>query len=333
MGELSEKRALHPAFRPARDYLFALVPLLAMGTYLYGWRVPILAGISLATAFVCDILTTLATSRRYEASDLSSYMYALIFTVMLPATASYHMLALGTAVTVLLGKQAFGGYGGYPFHPSAFGYAFTAVCFQDTIFKYPKPFSQIGLGITAGDVTLYGGVSSTLRLGGVPEVDAADLLIGNYQSPIGTAFCAIILACGALLIARGTVSLRISLSYLLTCAAFAYALPRISATPLESLTYEMLSGAVIFAAVFIVAVPSLSPKQPWAKVFYGIAMGCAVTLFRRLGYFEMGVCFATLLVNPLTPWFDRVFAPDGKKRKKKKNNASLEEGAKGGESA
>lgn len=324
MSEPTQKRELHPAFRPARDYIVALAPLLAMGTYLYGPRVLILAAISLVTAFACDILTALATSRRYEASDLSSYMYALIFTVMLPATASYQMVALGAAVTVLLGKQAFGGYGGYPFHPSAFGFAFTAVCFQNEIFKYPRPFTALALGPSAGEITVYGGISNTLRLGGVPEADLTDMLIGRYPATMGTAFCLIIAACGALLIARGTLKWRISASYLVTCAAFALALPRINAPALDSLMYEMLSGAVVFAAVFMAAIPSLSPRGGWAQAVYGLALGLAVTLFRRVGYFEMGVCFATLLVNPLAPWFDRIFS--GEKKAKRTLSKKTEKG-------
>ncbi|MDO4566460.1 MAG: RnfABCDGE type electron transport complex subunit D [Oscillospiraceae bacterium] len=309
MSEQAEKRELHASFRPSRDYLIALAPLLAMAVYLYGWRVLLMAAASLLTALGCDLLTALFTGRKYDSSEISSYMFALIYTVMLPATASYHIVALGTAVAVLLGKQAFGGYGGYPFHPSAFGFAFTAVCFQDEVFKYPRPFSSINLGLSTGDTVLYDGISTTLRLGGVPEVDLTDLLIGSYAGPMGATFCLIIIACFVLLVMRRTISWQESFFFLLTCGVIAALLPRAQLGWLDSLAYEMCSGAVIFAAVFLVSTPSIVPKAPAAKAVYGIVMGLAVTLFRRIGYFEMGVCFAALLVNPLAPWLDRITQP------------------------
>ncbi|MEG2083753.1 MAG: RnfABCDGE type electron transport complex subunit D, partial [Oscillospiraceae bacterium] len=289
---------------------------LLMSGYLYGVRVAIIAGVSLVTALLCDLLVMMLTRRKADWSDISSYMLALIFVVMLPASVSYYIVAIGTAVTVLLGKQAFGGYGGYPFHPSAFGFAFTAVCFQNEVFKYPKPFSQIGLGIRS-DAAVYDGISTALRMGGVPDVERTDLLIGRYHGPMGATFCLIILACLALLIAHGTMTWHIPVSFLATCSIFALAMPRIQTTRIDSLLFELLSGAVIFAAVYIVAAPSISPNRAGAKLLYGVAMGLATTLFRRIGYFEMGVCFATLLINPLAPWFDRVLERLQKKPRSK----------------
>ena len=297
----------HPSFVPCRDYLFALLPLYGMATYLYGLRVPILAALSVVTALCCDLLAALLTRRRYDISDLSSLLFGLIYTAMLPASVDYSVAVLGTAVTVLLGKAAFGGYGRYPFHPAAFGFAFMSVCLPQEIYQYPRPFSEIGVGFDSG-ATLYSGVANALRLGGVPNVDRTDLLLGQYAGPLGTTFCLILLACLVLLIARGTVAWQIPAGYLATCALWAFVFVRIPASRLESVMYEMLSGAVIFCAVFIISAPSLAPKSRRAKALYGVVMGIAAMFYRTVGVYEMGVCFAALLVNPLAPCFDRVFA-------------------------
>ena len=194
MADLELRKQRHPSFVPCRDYIFAMLLLIGMASYLYGLRVVILAAVSLATSIACDLLACLMRRTRWELTDLSSEMFALMYTLMLPASIGYGVAVLGTAVTVLLGKHAFGGYNCYPFHPAAFGFAFVSVCVGDALYQYPRPFSEIGLGLQSG-AQLYSGVAQALRQGGVPNVDTTDLLLGQYAGPMGTTFCLIILSC------------------------------------------------------------------------------------------------------------------------------------------
>lgn len=308
MAKTKTKKKRHPSFVPCRDYIFAMLPLVGMAVYLYGIRVLLLVAVSLLTAFLCDLAASLMKRQRLDMSDLSSYMFAMIFTIMLPATIGYPIVAMGTAVTVLIAKHAFGGFGNYIFHPSAFGFAFTSLCIGDKMYQYPKPFAAIGL-VTAQDTVLYSGVANALKLGGVPNVDTTNLFLGKYPGPLGTTFCLIILACLLLLVARGTVSWQIPTAYLATCALWAYLFPRIQTTRMESVMYEMLSGAVVFAAAFIITSPTISPKNKAARILYGITMGIGCMFYRYVGVYEMGICFAALLINPFATYFDRIFAP------------------------
>lgn len=299
---------LHASFRPCRDYLIALVPLFILAWYLYGPRVVILAGLAIVTALLCDLLVAAMRRVKYDASDISSYMFALIFVIMLPASTRYDIVVIGTLVTVLLGKHVFGGYGAYPFHPAAFGFAFASVCWSDQLYLYPMSFSNIGIGIDSGAV-LRTAVASELKHGGTPSVNTLDLVLGNYPGPMGTTFCIIILSCLVLLIVHGAMTWHIPVMYLFTCAAWASLFPRTQSDIWTSLIYEMLSGAIIFAAVFLVAEPTTAPRHPRAKLLYGVLLGVGTMLFRTFGRFEMGICFAILLINPLASFLDKKLAP------------------------
>ncbi|MEA4911252.1 MAG: RnfABCDGE type electron transport complex subunit D, partial [Oscillospiraceae bacterium] len=299
---------------PCRDYMIALLPLMIMSIYLYGRRPLIMFARTLALTFLCDLLVAGLRGRRYDASDISSYVFAFIYVLMLPASVQYTVVLAGVAFTVLIGKHAFGGYEHYPFHPSAFGFAFAAVSFPEQVFRYPKPFSDIGLGWESG-ATLYSGVANSLKYGGVPNIDTSDLFIGNYEGPMGTTFCLIILACMVLFIAHRTISAQITLSYLVTCAAWSALFPRIQTGPLTSVLYELFSGAVIFCAVFMVPEPSTSPRTNSAKLLYGFTLAVTTMIFRAYGVFEMGVCFSLLLISPLSPAFDRLVAAVQRKRR------------------
>lgn len=288
-----------------------------MAGYLYGARPILIFLIAIAEAFICDLLAALMQRKRYDVTDISSYMFALIFVLMLPASVNYGIVLIGVAFTVLIGKHAFGGYGNYPFHPSAFGFAFINICFTDAIYAYPRSFSVIGTGWQSGAAT-YAGITNSLKFGGVPSIDSVDLFLGNYPGPMGTTFCLIILACMVLFIVHKTISWQITLTFLATCAGFALAFPRIQTGRLDSLIYEMLSGSLVFAAVFIVPEPSVTPTRPIAKLVYGFLLGAVTVLYRNFGAYEMDVCFAVLIMSPIVGRLERAVSTRAAKKSVRK---------------
>lgn len=304
----------HESFRPCRDFIIVMIPLMIMAGYLYGARPLLIFLIAIVEAFVCDLLSCLLQGKRYDVTDISSYMFALILVLMLPASVNYGIVLIGVAFTVLIGKHAFGGYGRYPFHPAAFGFAFINVCFADAIYLYPRSFSAIGTSWNSG-ATLYAGITNSLKFGGVPSIDFVDLFLGNYPGPMGTTFCLIILACMVLFIVHKTISWQITLTFLATCAAFSAVFPRVQTGRLDSLVYEMLSGSLIFAAVFIIPEPSSTPSKPAAKLLYGFLLGIVTVLYRNFGAYEMDVCFAVLLMSPVGSWLERLANREKKPKK------------------
>lgn len=159
------KRAeLHRSFRSCRDFLVAMIPLVGMSMYLYGFRPFIIVLLAGVNAMLCDLTNALLRRRPYDVTDLSSIVFAEVFALMMPASVSYGVILIGTAVTVLLGKHAFGGYENYPCHPAAFGISFAAVCWPSQVFSYPKPFAALGLGFRP-DVELFEASSHALNYG------------------------------------------------------------------------------------------------------------------------------------------------------------------------
>ncbi len=310
-----EKR-LHDSFRPSRDYLIALIPLYVMATALYGARVFLLALCAVVTSFLCDLLAAIMQKKPFDITDISSYMFTLMFTALVPASARYEIVIITSAFIVLLAKNAFGGYRCYPFNPSMFGFALAAVCWPNDMFLYPKAYTHIGLGLDSGAAT-FAGVAKTLQQGGIPSADATDLLLGNYPGPLGGTFCLIILACFVLFVSHRTLTFHIPLAFLGTCAAWAALFPRVKTGIIDSLIFELFSGVIIFTAVFIAAQPDTSPRHPGAKLLYGVLVGLGTMFYRTFGAYEVGSCFVMLLANPLAPAFDRLFSKRGVRLKKR----------------
>ncbi|MBQ8994846.1 MAG: RnfABCDGE type electron transport complex subunit D [Oscillospiraceae bacterium] len=303
------KSTLHPSFRPFRDYLVTMVPLVLLATYLYGLRVVVMLAVATVTSVLCDLFVAALRQRHIRLSDISSFTFAWTVTLMLPTSASYSTVIFAVCATLLLGKHAFGGYGSYPFHPAAFGYCLTAMSAPDQVFLYPLSGTRLGFGWNL-NVALHQSLAQTLHDGGVPLVDRTDLLLGDFNGPMGENFCLIIASCLILLIVHRAVCWQVPVAYLATCALWAFLFPRIPAGNAESVLYEMFCCGIPFAAAYLVAEPTITPKNSVARVNYGIVTGALTMAISRFGVYEVGAPYAVLLSAPFGYWMDRLLTPE-----------------------
>lgn len=299
-----------------RDICLMMLPLLAMAVYLYGLRPAVLCLVAVVAANLCDRFVTVIRRRPYEKDEMSSEAFALLVAMLLPASVGYEVLVTAVLVAVLVGKEAFGGYGSYPFHPAAVGYAVAAVSWPEQVFRYPQPFAALPLGSVA-EVPLADSIDHILRAGGVPSTSDLNLVLGNYAGPMGTSAALIICACSLYLLAQKRITPTAPLCFLGAAALVAYCFPRLGSIPLSFpweyaadrlgvLKYEMLSGGMLYTAVFLINEPVTLPKNELARAVYGLLLGLFAMMFRYYGSYETGVCFALLAINSLSGWLDGI---------------------------
>lgn len=319
-AQLAQNAAMH------RDVCLMMLPLLAMAVYLYGLRPALLCLVAVATANLCDRMVAVVRRRPYQKDEMSSEAFALLLAMLMPASVSYGVLVTAVLVAVLVGKEAFGGYGSYPFHPTAVGYAVAAVSWPDQIFRYPQPFSPLPLG-SIGETVLVDSSDHALRAGGAPAISDLNLLLGNYAGAMGVTAALVILACSLYLLAQKRITPAAPLCFLGAAALVAFCFPRLGNIPLSApwqyagdrlglLKYELLSGGMLYTAVFLVSEPVTLPKTGRGRAAYGLLLGVCTMMFRYYGSYETGVCFALLAVNALSGWLDKaVQRPAGKPAK------------------
>lgn len=299
-------RPRHEGYASGCDALFALFPLAFMAVYLYGPRPAVMLCVAVLTAFFCDAVVALLRHYPHDKTEISSFAYAVIFTLMLPATAPYYMVIVGVVVAVIIGKHVFGGWGSYPFNPAAVGYAVVTVSWPEQLFQYPAPFSMPGV-FGSSNVSLVAASAHTLKTGGVPNIPTLDLILGSYAGPMGTTFCLVIAASAVFLLVRRRITVDLPVSFLATCAVISLLMPRITmAARLDVMKYELLSGALLFGSVFLVSNNTTAPKNKLARVLYGVLCGFLTMMFRYYGAYELGICFAVLLANAFSGYLDRV---------------------------
>jgi len=300
--------------KTGRYYLhvcFMTIPLLCMACFLYGLRPLLLCGAALLTGNLCDRLVSLLRRRVYRAGDFSNESFALIIALLMPATVDWYVVIMAVLAGVLIGKEVFGGYGSYPFNPAAVGYAVAAVSWPEQVFRYPQPYTNIPLWDATG-VPVSSTISDTLRSGGSLNISAISLGLGEYAAPMGTGAALILLACGLFLWLQKDVRLGASVSFVVTCALIAFLFPRQVgvngvdiALRLQCVRDELLTGAMLFSAVFLLNEPYTCAHHRLGRILYGALVGAATMGFRYFGVYETGVCFALLAVNSVSALIDR----------------------------
>ena len=290
-----QEEELQRTGRYYKHICFLCVPLLCVSCYLYGLRPLLLCGFAVLMGNLCDRLISLLRHRVYQAGDYSNESFALVITLLMPATVDWYVLAAAILAGALIGKEVFGGYGSYPFHPAAVGYAVAAVSWPEQVFRSPAPYANIPLWDASG-VATSSTISDTLRSGGLINISALSLVLGEYAAPMGTGAAIVLVACGLFLWMQKDVRLSASLSFLITAGLV---------FRLRCVRDEMLTGAMLFSAVFLLNEPYTCAHHRRGRILYGAMVGAFTMGFRYFGVYETGVCFAILAVNSISGWLDR----------------------------
>ena len=269
--------------KTGRYYLhvcFMTIPLLCMACFLYGLRPLLLCGAALLTGNLCDRLVSLLRRRVYRAGDFSNESFALIIALLMPATVDWYVVIMAVLAGVLIGKEVFGGYGSYPFNPAAVGYAVAAVSWPEQVFRYPQPYINIPLWDATG-VPVSSTISDTLRSGGLINLSGLSLALGEYAAPMGAGSALVLAACGLFLWVQKDIKLSAALSFLVTAGVIVFLFPRqlgltedasfaVSAMfRLRCVRDELLTGAMIFSAVFLLNEPYTCAHHRLGRILYG----------------------------------------------------------------
>ncbi len=202
----------------------------------------------------------------YRATDGHGALMGLIIAMLMPPSVPWWVLVFGVVVTVLIGKQIFGGLGGYPFHPAIVGWLILLLSWPNHI--YPVGMDSIAAQADAAIIVTFAGGLALVALGHV----------------------------------RMSVPLGVIIGVAVSALIFQQAYPETVAGPFAQIT----TGHVILAAFFISPDPSSSPSNAVPSWIYAIGTGVLIMLIRVYGIWADAVPFAVLLMNVLNPLLDRI---------------------------
>ena len=286
--------------------LLATMPLIFCGVVLHGPRVLLICLSAMITARIVDVLVSMVRHADFDKKDNSSVQAAIIFSLLMPVNIPFYVINITVGLVVLIGKHAFGGKGVYPFNLAALATCVASVNWPDKVFAAVAPFSEVNLwtGETANAVMSNAAI---IKEGGVPAYSLVNMLLGNYPGAIGSDFILVIAAISIFMIYKKLITWHAPVTFLLTTAGIALLFPRIYGFPrFASVEMELLNGAVLYSALFMLSEPTTTPKTAKGKIVFGFLVAALGMLFRYKGNVEFGISFALLMVNATEGFIDRI---------------------------
>ncbi len=228
--------------------------------------------LGVGTGMLFEYAVQILFRQPYHVTNGHGALMGLVMAVLMPPTVPWWVLVIGVAITIVVGKQIFGGIGGYPMHPAIVGWLIILLSWQHHI--YPVGMESIAAQHwVAIFFTFLGGVA-LIALGHA-----------RWQIPVG--------------VIAGVAA---------SAAIFHLAVPDLAQdmTWWQGAWQEIITGHVILAAFFIATDSTSSPANKAAVWIYAVAAGALIMLIRVYGVWPDAVPFAILLVNILNPLLDRV---------------------------
>jgi electron transport complex protein RnfD len=126
-----------------------------------------------------------------------------------------------------------------------------------------------------------------------------ELFFGYHAGSTGETSILLILAAFVFLLVTKTVDWRAPVSMVATAAAASFAL---GIDPL----FAVLSGGLVFGAVFMATDYVTAPVTPWGKVIFGAGAGLVTILIRKWGIYPEGTSYGILIMNCAVPFLNKL---------------------------
>lgn len=272
--------------------------------------------LAIATCLLCEFLFVIITKKDPKAfkieNILSSIITGMIYGLCLPTEMSwgngmgYVIVIFGAAIGIILGKLVFGGLGNNIFNPAALGMVVVRLFWGG--FLSSSTTSTGGFidgSIVAGGTSLsYGATYSNIA-----NADFLGMFLGRAPGALGEGFHIAILVGLAYLLITRTIDWRVFVSYFGTFAVLMLVAGIVVQTKLPTvncgafLLYQLLSGGILFGAVFMITDPVTGPMGGPNRVLFGIFGGFMAVLIRIVLKTE-GVAYSILFANMIAPVLD-----------------------------
>ncbi|MGI6538970.1 MAG: RnfABCDGE type electron transport complex subunit D [Caldicoprobacterales bacterium] len=287
-----------------RRVLLSLIPILLFTVYMYGWRViSVLTAVTLAGVITEYIFEKSRNGKPTESILVSCFL----FTLILPPKVPYWVAVTGIVFAVVFGKQVFGGFGRNVFNPAITGRVFVFITFPGPMTNaWVEPFSGFPGGFARWVPELTDGISAATPLAAVSGEAAVipshmQLILGNVSGSMGESAAILILIAAVYLIATKTASWKIISTVLGSALITETILHFAGVSRFPDPLYAVLSGGLLFGAVFMATDPITAPRDELIKLVFGTLTGVIAVLIREFSLFKEGTMFAILTMNTFVP--------------------------------
>ncbi len=278
------------------DVIIALLPITVAGCLIFGWMSALVVLTCVVTAVIAEYVCCKVMKRSNSIGDLSAVVTGLILALNLPPELPLWMAAIGSVVAIVVVKMMFGGLGHNFANPAITARIVLMVSFPAAMTDWVSPSGFESTVTSATDVNT---VATPLATEGYSY---GQLFMGQIPGCIGETFSLLIIISALYLIARRVISPVTPVSMVAVVALMSWIFG-------EDPLYMILSGGLLFGAVFMATDYVTSPINWKGKLIFGIGCGLITFVIRHFGYLPEGVSYSILIMNLFVPYINKVTTP------------------------
>ena len=292
------------------DVIVALLPALAVSTWVYGLDVLIVTAIAVASCVLVEyLIQKFMLGGQPTVSNLSAVVTGLLLAFNLPASIPWWIVVIGSVVAIGVAKMTFGGLGRNPFNPALVGRVFLLIAYpvQMTSFSAPvmKGYADAFSGATPLAAVKSGAVS-------VADADLLNMFSGAIPGSMGEIAAAALIIGGIYLLWRKVITWHIPVAVLGSMAVFAFVAALLGgggAMLYQLPAFHLLAGGALLGAIFMATDYVTSPMTHKGMIIYGVGIGLITMVIRMWGAYPEGMSFAILLMNSVAPLINKYVKP------------------------
>jgi Na+-translocating ferredoxin:NAD+ oxidoreductase subunit D len=312
--------------------VLALIPGIFVYAWLFGGGILITLTLATITALTTEAIMLKLRKRPVKPFllDYSAVITAWLLALAIPPLSPWWLIVVGTAFSIIIAKQLYGGLGYNPFNPAMIGYAVLLISFPVLMTKWPAAlsiaevklnfieqfnyiFSQTLPANTSIDAitsaTPLDYLKTQLKLNQSMNTIQAAPFFGALGTK-GSEFIAIAYLFGGLFLwQQRIITWHLPTAFLGSLAAFAGVFWIVDATQFASPIFHLFSGATMLAAFFIITDPVSGPTTPKGKIYFAAGVAIITYLIRVYGGYPDGVAFAVIFMNICAPLIDAYTQP------------------------
>jgi len=298
-----------------------LIPPLILSVFIFGFQTLIITLVSVGSCVAAEAVTQKLLHRPVTVKDGSAVITGLLLAYIIPPGVPYWMPVLGAVMAIYVAKHLLGGIGFNIFNPALIGRAFLVATFPVAMtsawlqpIRDVSVFRYMGAGVDAVSTATplyilkhYGIAALIEKFGSMPTI-YSEFFLGWRPGCIGETSVLLLLLGGLYLLYRKYITWHIPVSVIVSAGFFTWVFggeKLFTGDPLLA----VLSGGVVIGAFYMATDYVTSPNQKAAQLVFGAGIGAITVLIRLKGGYPEGVCYAILLMNPLTPALDGWFRP------------------------
>ena len=304
--------------------LLATLPGLAAQSYFYGYGtlINLLWASALALGFEALILGLRRRPITPYLTDGSALVTAFLLALALPPFSPWWLTLVAVLFSIVFAKHLYGGLGNNPFNPAMVGYALCLIAFPVSMTQWAGTESTLTFGQQWHWFWLEsvnGGIDAWTRatpldlMRHTKGLTLNEVASSNPQLGLGLA-ASMWINLAYLLGGLCLLSIRVFTWHapvaMLASLGFCAGLFHMGEPDLyPSASQQLLTGATMLSAFFIVTDPVTGATSRKGKLVFGAGVGILVFIIRSYGSYPDAFAFAILLMNLSAPLIDTYTKP------------------------